>query len=79
MAISNRRGRLLVSKEIYEDEKNTHVFFALQVKIFRISYDPYSDTYEIYFTSPFIDEVANGFEQPDYTITYTPYGFYFTK
>lgn len=79
MKTLNRRGKMLISKELYEDDKIDDVLFGLKIKVFKISYEPFSDVYEIYFTSPFIDEIEQGVETIQYVITATTYGFYFTK
>ena len=79
MAVSNKKGILNVSKELYESDEIGNILFKLEVKIYDISYKPLVDNYKIYFTSDYIDEAVEGCELQQYRIEKSTYGFWFVK
>ena len=79
MSVLNRRGKMLISRELYEDDKVDNFLFGLKVKVFKVEYEPFNERYTIYFTSTFIDEIAYDAEPQQYVIEATGYGFYFKK
>lgn len=66
--ITDRKGKLKVSKELYETQEIDNALFGLRIKVFKVDYDPFIGMYEIWFTSPFVEELEPTISIPEYII-----------
>lgn len=65
---SKRRGKLCISAELYDSNEIDDALSALKVKVYDIKFNVFSEIYEIYFTSVFLEEVGVAEIPPQYTI-----------
>lgn len=75
--VSNRKAKIIIPKDLYDSDVANNFLFKLEMKIYRIEYISFTDVYEIYFTSKYVDEISEGQEPPTVLAYYTPYGFSF--
>lgn len=66
--ISNRRGIVQITRYLYESNQIDNALFGLRIKVYDVSYEPFTDTYLIHFTSPFCREVEESAMTPTYHI-----------
>lgn len=74
--ISNRKGFFKISKRLYDSDNIDNALFGLRIKVYEVQYRHFDDIYDIYFTSPFIDEVKEGCEINEYNLNVSQYGFW---
>ncbi len=77
--ISKRKGKICISKELYDSEEINDVLFKLEMKIYKIEYLSFLDQYEIYFTSKYLIEVPESSEPQEVVAEKTTYGFHFKE
>ena len=77
--ISPRKGKIIISKELYDSTEINDALFKLEMKVYKVDYMPFQDWYEIYFTSKYLDEIPDSQEPALITIEITRYGFSFKK
>ena len=64
-----------MSRELYDEFEYFH---NLQIKVYKIDYEPFADIYTVSFTSPFIKEIEDGTEYIEYIIIFSN-GIYFEE
>ena len=52
--ISPRKGKIIISKELYDSTEINDALFKLEMKVYKVDYIPFQDWYEIYFTSKYL-------------------------
>ena len=77
--ISSRKGKIIISKELYDSADINDALFKLEMKVYKVDYIPFQDWYEIYFTSKYLDEIPDSQEPTPINIEITGYGFSFKK
>ena len=77
--ISSRKGKIIVSKELYNSTEINDALFKLEMKVYKVDYMPFQDWYEIYFTSKYLDEIPNSLEPTLVNIEISRYGFSFKR
>ena len=77
--VSNRKGKILISKELYDSKEINEALFKLEMKIYRIEYIPFQDWYEIYFTSRYLPEIQETQKPTNVRVEITPQGLSFKE
>lgn len=77
--VSKRKGKVLISKELYDGEEVNAALFKLEMKIYRIEYMPFQDWYEIYFTSKYLPEIDESQKPTNVRIEITTLGLTFKE
>ena len=77
--ISPRKGKIVISKELYDSTDINDALFKLEMKVYKVDYIPFQDWYEIYFTSKYIDEITESQEPTLVNIEISRYGFSFKR
>ena len=45
--ISTRKGKIIISKELYDSTDINDALFKLEMKVYKVDYIPFQDWYEI--------------------------------
>lgn len=79
MVESKRRGKLIVSKELYHSNSINKYLECLKVKVHSIEYKPFQDCYELFIVSEFLPEVNEGVEVEEFLIEILDMGCQFKR
>lgn len=79
MIESKRRGKLIVSKELYHSNSINKYLECLKVKVHSMEYKPFQDWYELFIVSEFLPEVNEGVEVEEFLIEILDMGCQFKR
>ena len=79
MEVELRKGKLLVSSELYKSDDFNLYLECLKIKVFKIDFLPFDNMYEIFITSPFFNLESNSIECKKYNIELIENGIRFVE
>ena len=79
MEVELRKGKLIVSSELYKSDDFNLYLECLKIKVFKIDFLPFDNMYEIFITSPFLNLEINSIECKKYNIELIENGIKFVE
>jgi len=74
---NQRKAKIVFSRELYDSEQVNDILFKLEMKVYKIEYIPFTDCYELHFTSKYLEEIKGDCKTPTVTAEITSGGFKF--